>query len=152
MKANAFLTLAALAGAFGSAWAQSDIVVSEPWIREAPPGAPALAGYMRVENRGSAASALSGARSEAFGMVMIHQSVHEGGMARMVHADRIDLPPGEAVSFEPGGYHLMLMSPMREVKRGDRIEIVLEFSDGGMRPVVFDVRPPGAGVRRNGDR
>jgi len=139
-----------MAVAFGPASAGSDVVIDDPWIREAPPGAPALAGYMELNNRGNAETALIGARARGFRSVMIHRSVYEGGLARMEHADAVELPPGETVRFSPGGYHLMLMSPESAVHSGDRVEIVLEFSDGQKRPVQFVVRNAGTGFPGHG--
>jgi copper(I)-binding protein len=142
--------LIVMAVAFGPAWAGADVVVSDPWIREAPPGAPALAGYMELKNRGNAEAALVSVHAAGFGSAMIHRTVYESGLARMVHVDAVQLPPGATVRFAPGGYHLMLMSPSAAVHSGDRVEIVLEFSDGQKRPVQFEVRPAGAGVREHG--
>ena len=39
---------------------------------------------------------------------MIHRTVEDQGMARMVHGE-ILVPPGERYELEPGGLHVMLM-------------------------------------------
>lgn len=119
------------------------VEIEDPWIREAPPGAPSLAGYMVVRNHSAEARSLVGADSSAFGKVMMHRTVMEGGMARMVHQGRIEIPADGAVAFEPDGYHLMLMKPAKALKAGDRVRITLRFEDGQSMPVTFEVRKDG---------
>ncbi|NIP74223.1 MAG: copper chaperone PCu(A)C [Gammaproteobacteria bacterium] len=116
------------------------IEFEDPWIREAPPGAPSLAGYMVVKNPSAEGRSLVGATSPAFGKVTLHRTEMEEGMARMVHQERVEVPAGGAVRFEPEGYHLMLMKPVEALKAGDRVEITLRFEDGESVPVTFEVR------------
>lgn len=136
-----FVTLAAGTPAPGA----SGVIVHEPWIREAPPNAMALAGYMVLENRSEGIVALVGASSAAFGDIMIHRTQVTGGMAEMIHQDRIELAPGAKLAFQPGGYHLMLMGPKQPLSAGDEAEITLRFSDGAKQPIRFVVRKAGAG-------
>lgn len=116
------------------------IVVEDPWVREAPPGARALAGYMRIHNHSDAQLALLFANSADFERVELHVSRHEDERMRMEQVDHVALLSGEAVEFSPGGMHLMLISPRRELKAGDRVRIELTFSDGTATDVVFAVR------------
>ncbi len=119
--------------------AGAGIVVSDPWIREAPPMAP-MAGYLSIDNLGGADRALVSARSDQFGAVMIHRSFEEDGLAKMVHQDRVELPAGERVTFGPGGLHLMLMHPKNTLAPGQRSAISLEFEDGEVIEVEFEIR------------
>lgn len=121
------------------------LMVSEPWIREAPPTAKALAGYMQLSNHTNTEKVLVSAQSEAFGMVMLHRTVMEGGMAKMVHQNAVIIPAHGAVSFEPSGYHLMLMKPVSPLKAGDTVIISLQFQDGEKQEVSFRVKAAGIG-------
>lgn len=116
------------------------IVVDDAWVREAPPGAGALAGYMRVQNHSDDQLALLFANSADFERVELHVTRHENDRMRMEQVDHVVLLPGEAAEFSPGGMHLMLMGPRRELKAGDRVRIELAFSDGTATDVVFPVR------------
>jgi len=58
----------------------------------------------------------------------------------MVHASQIELTPNASFIFTPGGYHLMLMSPKRTLRAGDRVDINLEFRSGLRLLVSFEVR------------
>jgi len=71
---------------------------------------------------------------------MLHQTVMQGGTAKMVHRHKIEIPKGMKLAFKPGGYHLMMMKPKRKLKVGDQVTVALEFSEGSKREVVFTVR------------
>lgn len=129
-----------MATAFVSA-AEGGITVENAWIREAPPGARAMAGYMVMKNHGKSDKILVGAASDAFGEVMLHRTVIEGGMAKMVHQMAITIPAKGEVMFEPNGYHVMLMAPKKPLKAGDKVEISMKFKDGETIKVVHEVRP-----------
>ncbi|MDT8438322.1 MAG: copper chaperone PCu(A)C [Wenzhouxiangellaceae bacterium] len=100
---------------------------SNPRIRLVPGGGP-MAAYFEIANHGDARVRVTGARSDAFGRVMIHRSVVEDGQARMRHQDGgVAIVPGQRVAFAPGGLHLMLMRPQKALNVGDSVEIVLEL-------------------------
>jgi len=119
---------------------ESAIVVQDAWIREAPPNAASMAGYMIIENRSDKSQSLVGSSATAFGKVTIHRSEHEGGMARMKHQKKVVIAPHGSVAFKPGGYHLMLMKPKKSLRAGDRSPIELIFGDGLQLTVMFEVR------------
>lgn len=141
--ANTFnrLAILILAGVWsGLASAGGEIMVENAWIRQAPPGASALAGYMSLHNQGKAPRYLVGAGSSAFGNVMLHRTVMEDGLAKMVHQMAVEIPAGESVRFEPNGYHIMLLKPVHALVAGDQVDITLEFRDGETMSVAFEVR------------
>ncbi|HUL42246.1 MAG TPA: copper chaperone PCu(A)C [Burkholderiales bacterium] len=124
------------------AWA-GDVEVSGAWIRQLPAGAPA-GGYFALRNPGPQATALVGASSPDYGMVMMHKTVEQGGVAKMIDVDKIELPPGGKVAFHPGGYHLMLMNPKHRIAVGSTVPVTLNFSDGQKVTAQFEVRGPTA--------
>lgn len=116
------------------------LVVSEAWIREAPPGAMSVA-YARLANRGSQPVTLEGARSAAFGGAGLHRTVVDAsGMSRM-RAGTLTIAPGAGAALEPGGWHLMLYDPARLLKAGDVVEVTLVCSVGE-RTFPFTVKAP----------
>ena len=123
-----------------SAWA-ADLNVSNAWIRVLPGGAPA-GGYFLLRNDGRQPVVLVGARSAAFGLVMMHKTAEEGGVSRMLPVERVEVPAGGKIAFAPGSFHLMLMQPTRKVAAGDRIQITLEFAGGQKLTTEFQVRGP----------
>ena len=119
---------------------EAGVSVRDAWIREAPPGASTMAGYMELRNGTSRPRLLVAASSSEFDSVMIHRSIVKDGMVGMVHASRVELRSNANLIFAPGGYHLMLMHPKRALRSSDRVIINLEFSGGPVLGVAFEVR------------
>jgi copper(I)-binding protein len=119
---------------------EAGVSIRDAWVREAPPGATMMAGYMVLKNNTPRSQVLVAARSSGFGTVMIHRTVVKGGLTGMEHAPKIELLPNAGLLFEPGGYHLMLLNPKRALHAGDRVDINLEFLGGLVIPVAYEVR------------
>lgn len=62
------------------------------------------------------------------------------GAMTMQPVDRIELPAGETVSLEPGGYHIMLLDLVEPLETGDTFEITLTFENAGEQTVTAEVR------------
>lgn len=135
----------ALMGAAGS----GPLVVHEAWIREAPPNAMALAGYLSIENQGAHERALVAVRSPAFGRVELHRSIQEGGVAKMVPQDSMPIPAGGTLVLRPGDYHLMMMHPTHRLHAGDTVEATLRFDDGSTLEAAFEVRSGRGGMHEH---
>ena len=116
------------------------VSVRDAWVRETPPGAAVMAGYMVLQNNTSRPQVLVAARSSGFETVMIHRTIAKGGMTGMEHAPQTELLPNASLLFAPRGYHLMLLKPKRTLRAGDRVDITLEFRGGLVLPVAFEVR------------
>lgn len=118
-----------------------DLEVANGWIRLLPAGVPA-AGYFELRNRSQAAAELVGASSPAFGHAMLHRSVEEKGRSTMRHVHDLEIPAGGEVVFAPGGYHVMLMNPTRDLKIGEKVPVTLEFAGGEKITAQFEARGP----------
>jgi copper(I)-binding protein len=110
--------------------AETELVVTDAWIREAPPGTTVLAGYLKITNRGTSHATVSGVSADDFGSIEIHRTVMENGVARMLSARQLEIPAGESFILEPGGYHLMLFDPARPLVAGDTVELLLQIRNG----------------------
>jgi copper(I)-binding protein len=130
----------------GFAQADGHLMVDDGWVREAPPGAMALAGYMKLHNHADKNRVLVGAQSPAFESVMLHKTVIEGEMSQMVHQHMITIPARGMVSFEPNSYHLMMMKPKQPLKAGDKVSVTLSFKDGSTHEVTHEVRATMGGM------
>jgi copper(I)-binding protein len=126
----------------GSAQDADPIRITDAWIREAPPGAAMLAAYMTIHNDGAQDKVLNGVDSDCFGHVMLHRSVTENGVARMIHADSVRIPAGGSLRLEPGGYHLMMPAPDERLVSGDSAGFRLHFEGGATVEVDAPVRRP----------
>ena len=117
---------------------QPPVSVSDARIRWLPGDLP-MAGYFVVTSHAPGSLRLLGAASPAFGNVMMHRSLEESGVTRMVHVDGVDLAPGQSVAFAPGSYHLMLMGRTQELHAGEEVPVTLRFNDDQTLVVNFRV-------------
>jgi copper(I)-binding protein len=117
----------------------AQITVSNAWIRALPGHLPA-GGYFVLANASYKPVALTGASSKDCGMLMLHRSDLESGMAKMSGVESVMVPAHGSIAFSPGAYHLMCTDPNPRVKPGAKIEISLTFSDGTELTAPFAVR------------
>jgi copper(I)-binding protein len=117
---------------------QPPVSISDARIRWLPGDLP-MAGYFVITSHAPGPLRLIGASSPVFGHLMLHRSIEEAGVERMVHVDGVDLAPGESVAFAPGGYHLMLMHRTRALQVGEEVPVTLSFSDGQAIVVRFRI-------------
>ena len=117
-----------------------DITVSDPWIAEAPPVARVMAAYMTISNNSSKPVQLLSAASSDFNKIELHQTTMHGGMAHMMAHATLPIGEGSRAVLQPGGYHLMLIHPVRPLKAGDHVDLELRFDSGETLTVTTPVR------------
>lgn len=123
----------------GAAEVAPVVEAAEAWVRWLPADLPA-AGYVTLTNKGPTTLELVGASSPDYAEVGMHQTLDNHGMSEMRPVASLVMKPQATVRFAEGGYHLMLMHAKRQLRPGDRVEIVFRFSDGRTMPVPFEVR------------
>ena len=128
-KLTTFLALLAslLATPLGSA---SELSIKDAWIREAPPTARVLAGYLTLVNTGDSTITVTAISSPDFEGAEIHRTVIEDGVARMLPVNRLEIPASGQLTLEPGGLHLMLFDPRRPLAEGDSVTLTIHRSNG----------------------
>jgi hypothetical protein len=119
--------------------AEPGLAISQQWLRLIIPSRPA-AGYFVLSNPTGRPRTLVGAASPGCGALMLHRSVNDNGQERMEMVASVAVPAHGGVRFEPGGYHLMCMSPTADVARGRSVSVTLRFEDGGSLVASFPVR------------
>jgi hypothetical protein len=112
--------------------ADATLTVSEPWIREAPPTARVMAGYMTMVNAGNTAVTVTSISSPDFEDAEIHRTVVEEGVARMLPVRQLEIPANSPLKLEPGGLHLMLFDPQRPLPEGETVTLIIHHSSGRM--------------------
>ncbi len=95
------------------------------WVREAPPNATAMAGYVTIKNNTAHDRILTSAKSNQFNVVEIHRTVVVDGVARMRRQKDLPIPAGGSLVLEPGSYHLMLLTPKGSFKAEDEITVTV---------------------------
>ena len=117
-----------------------EISVTNPWIREAPPAAEILAAYMTISNNSRQTVQLESVASADFEMIEIHRTETRQGMSHMLKQSSLLIKSGESVLLKPGGYHLMLIKPKRNLRNGDNVTLHLHFNNGEAINVTAIVR------------
>lgn len=95
------------------------------WVREAPPNATAMAGYVTITNNTDQDRTLVFAKSKQFNVVEIHRTIVEDGVAKMRRQEDLPVPAGGSLVLEPGSYHLMLMTPKSAFKANDEVTVTV---------------------------
>ena len=121
------LTLALLSALLMVACSQTQapLSASDVVVTQSVPGMPMSAGYFKLTNNSGQAISISHVTSPQFASVQMHETIIKDEVARMVALETLILQPGETVSFEPGGKHLMLMRPVDDID-----SVTLEFFAG----------------------
>jgi copper(I)-binding protein len=118
--------------------------IAGPWTRAMRAGGTG-AGFMTIRNTGNAPDRLVAGRSAVATVVELHTHIRDGDVMRMRPIPAIDLPPGQAVRLEPGGFHLMLIGLTAALEQGTRVPVTLVFERAGEVEVQLAVE--GAGAR-----
>jgi hypothetical protein len=122
-----------------------DLVISQPWSRETPRGAPVASGYLTIENKGAAEDRLLGGSTDIASKVDVHEMATNGGVMSMRTLNSgLPLPAGATVTLAPAHYHLMLNELKRQLKQGDSVAITLSFEKAGNVLDTFPVLGVGA--------
>ena len=132
------LLMTTCAAAFSPAWA-APFQITDGWFRALPGKLPA-GGYFTAYNSTNQDISILGADSDACGMLMMHHSSNKGGMSGMDMADKVSVPAGGTVRFQPGGYHLMCDNPTVKMKVGNKVAVLLKLSDGSSVIAGFVVK------------
>lgn len=119
----------------------SPLAVEQSWVRWLPNKRPAAA-YMTLKNPSAQSIDLLFVSSPDYAHVSIHQSMIQDGKSRMAAVKRLAVPAHGETKLMPGGYHLMLEQPKREIAPGDTVGVELHFSDGTVLGAELPVRPP----------
>lgn len=116
-----------------AACAAGSLHAYEAWARPTPRGDIAAV-YLLMHNDTLGDDALKGASTDAARVVEMHGNTSMGtGEAEsmmMMPVERVELPAGQEVVFEPGGLHLMLIDLQDDLNLGDRFTLVLHFEHG----------------------
>jgi copper(I)-binding protein len=93
-------------------------------------GAGTLAGYMTIKNSSAVDDRLTSVLVD-FAFASLHETKMEGDIMKMGEVKGIDIPAGGTVELKSGGYHIMFTNPIRMVKVGESVQVVLQFEKGG---------------------
>lgn len=125
--------------------AEDGIVVHEAWARASAGVATTGAAYISLMG-GAQPDSLIGASTPVAATALVHTTVNDNGVMKMRPAPVMPVPPGQMVTFAPGGAHIMLMGLKRPLKAGDSFPLTLTFAHAAPVTVNVQVRGMGQGA------
>jgi copper(I)-binding protein len=144
MKKLSLLAAGLIASAGAFAGAADQVTVQDPYVRLAPPNAPATGAFMVIRNAGDKDVKVVKADNPVSRVTELHTHLNEGGVMKMRPVPAIDVKAkGEAV-LKPGGLHVMLIDLKAPMKEGDTVPLTLTFDDGSTKKVDAKVVKPTA--------
>jgi len=121
------------------------IHIATPWARATPKGASAGAGYMTITNKGTAPDRVSCVSDDASAQCQIHSMTMEDGVMKMRPVEGgLEIKPGETVTLQPGGYHVMFVGLTHPLDPGRTVDVKLKFDTAGTVDVQYPIAAIGA--------
>jgi hypothetical protein len=130
---------------------EDTVHVADAWARS--PSEDVGAVYFKAHNGAEEEDRLIGVSSPVAGRAEIHETVEQDGEMVMQPVGSVAIGPDEEVSFEPGGYHIMLFDLTEPLEVDSTITVVLEFENAGQIPIEAIVEPyvPEGGMDMEGE-
>ena len=150
MTRTAFFVAAVLGALATSAALAHDYTVGSlkidhPWARATPKGASVGGGYMKITNSGTAPDRLVGGSTDISSSFEVHEMTMVGGVMKMRPvAGGLEIEPGQTVTLDPSGYHVMLVDLKKQLVQGERFKATLQFARAGKVDVDFAIESIGA--------
>ena len=122
-----------------------ELVVAHPYAPTTPGRAKSAVGYMSITNNGSVADTLIDVRTDVANALLHRTESGDDGIMRMPHmGDGIVIAPGETVTMEPGGLHIMFMGLSAPFTDGEKFAGTLVFEHAGEVEVNFNIEARGS--------
>lgn len=157
-------TTSTTAAGYGVVSDEDGLTIANPWARTSPMDTTYGAVYLELTSADGDQLVGASVSADVAGMVEIHETVPAdeagsgatmgsdttvpgsdttvAGMGEMTMQpiDALELPAGETVVLEPGGYHIMLIDLVAPLETGQEIEVTLTFENAGERTISVPVR------------
>lgn len=140
-------------GAQAQEFKAGDITIEHPWAR--PTAGPNMIGaaYVTLKNGGKEVDTLKSASSPDAGKVEVHEHIHDanGVMKMRAVEGGVTIPAGGTVTFQPGGYHIMLIGLKHNLEEGQTMPLKLSFARSGDVEVQIQIerKPADSGMHEH---
>ena len=120
-------------------------MIEAAWTRATTPDSRTAAVYFTISNTGQTRIDLIGVRTDRASIEVLHKTTPDTqGLARMSAEPDLKIEPGDAVSLEPGGLHVMLIDLETPLIEGEILPLRLKFYDGDDLTVDVPILAPNA--------
>lgn len=127
-------------------YAAQEVELSRAWARTTAPGQEVGAAYLELKSANDLT--LVKVESPVAGSVEIHKMTMKNGVMEMRMLETLELPAGQVVKLEPGGFHLMLFDLKQPLKTGESVPLTLNLKDKTGKASTLKVELP---VKRSAD-
>lgn len=134
--------------AFISFSTQAHISVTNATVRLLPPGLPNTAAYFTIENDTNEDIFLVDAKAEIVNSAELHNHISDGDVMRMEKQEKVKVPAGGNIRFQPGGLHVMLFGLKAPLQEGQNVSLSVETEKGTV--IGFDAKVVMPGQESNG--
>ena len=118
------------------------LTVANAWSRSTPPAAKVGVVYFTLRNDTGKSDRLLKLSTPVATKVEVHRTEAQDGIARMREVAVLHIDAGQAIEFQPGGMHVMLMGLKKPLVAGATYDLDLLFEVAGPRNVKVTVREP----------
>lgn len=116
------------------------LVLSEFWVKEANASMKNTGGFVRIENNSREEISLESAESDISRIVELHETVMEKEVMKMNRLESVKIPAGSSVQLKPGGMHIMFIGLKKDIRNGEEVKILLNFSGGIKKEISAKVK------------
>ncbi|WP_374031158.1 copper chaperone PCu(A)C [Bdellovibrio bacteriovorus] len=120
--------------------AKSAVTISDARIFAPIKGTNATAGYGVITNTTDKEVTVTVEKIEPFKAVEMHETVEKDGRMSMQKVEKLTIPAKKSAELKPGGNHIMLFDPTREVKADETLKVSLKVN-GKIESFDFKVIP-----------
>jgi copper(I)-binding protein len=128
--------------------AADGVMVREAWARASAGAATSGAAYITLMG-GAQPDSLVGVNTPVSAIAEVHETINDNGVMKMRPAPATPIPPGQTVTFAPGGRHIMLMGLKQPLTAGQSFPLTLTFAHAAA--ITVDVQVRGLGQRAPAD-
>lgn len=120
------------------------IMVKDAWARARPESAKVGGAFIMIMNKGTEPDRLMAVMSPVAKRTEIHETKMKDGVMSMAPVEEIVIEPGEMVTLEPGGLHVMLMGLTGGLTEGEEFPMTFEFEHAGKIDILVQIKDAGA--------
>lgn len=127
-------------GCMATTAADAQVNVTMPWIRGTVAGQKTTAVFMELEAHQTGDVVLVAASSPLARSVEIREARRSASGVKLQPAQRLAIPAGKRLDLKPGRSQLLLVGPLRPIRKGEWVPITLEFETKDARRFSVDIQ------------
>ncbi len=147
MKHKALLMMSLLLSPLS--FANTDIMVNNPYARATPPAAVTSAVFAEIANTSGTDRYIVAAETTAAGKVELHDVIMDGDMMKMRQIPELKIPANGTLELKPGSFHIMLFKLPEPLAEGEKIDVEITFKNGEKQTFTAPVKKVMNGMQQH---